>query len=564
MTTFRLLRPRAIGWIAAALIALAIVPGAGAQGQAEPASPSSSRVTPPAPPAAPSPDVPQATPDGPPPDGAAADVEPERSRRYGQPSVRIGQDLFVRAGEVVREVVVISGSATIEGRVEGDLVVVLGSATLGPNAAVGGDFVVVGGGVTIAPGASVSGDFVVVGSQPNVPVDFAPGGEQVVVGAGPLGYDMSGVVPWVTRGLMWGRPLVPSLPWMWGLVGVFLVVYLLVSLLLSGPVQAGIATLGRRPFTAFLTGLLVLLLVGPVSVVLSVSIIGIPVVPFLFCALLVAGLIGKVSVMHWIGDRVTPPEPGNRLHWTRSFLIGFAVVTVTYMIPVLGFTAWALFGVLGLGAASLAFVAAWRRENPEAPRRPAPSAPPVPPPPPSPVPPGAAYARDDQAPHVRSQADVAARVADVPTMAGGAAAGGAAPPAGTVDLRSFPYARFLERAAAFALDVILVVFVVRVRGIRGPDDEGRFFLLLLAYHIGFWTWKGTTVGGIICQLRLVRTDGGRLQFVDALVRGLTSILSLVALGLGALWILKDPERQSWHDKIAGTYVVKVPRHWPLE
>ena len=72
------------------------------------------------------------------------------------------------------------------------------------------------------------------------------------------------------------------------------------------------------------------------------------------------------------------------------------------------------------------------------------------------------------------------------------------------------------------------------------------------------------MGGIICQLRFVRTDGARLQFVDALVRGLTSILSLVALGLGAPWILKDPERQSWHDKIAGTYVVKVPRHWPIE
>jgi uncharacterized RDD family membrane protein YckC len=35
------------------------------------------------------------------------------------------------------------------------------------------------------------------------------------------------------------------------------------------------------------------------------------------------------------------------------------------------------------------------------------------------------------------------------------------------------------------------------------------------------------------------------------------------LGLGCLWILKDPERQAWHDKIAGTYVVKVPRNWPL-
>ncbi len=34
-------------------------------------------------------------------------------------------------------------------------------------------------------------------------------------------------------------------------------------------------------------------------------------------------------------------------------------------------------------------------------------------------------------------------------------------------------------------------------------------------------------------------------------------------GSGGLWILRDPEQQAWHDRIAGTYVVKVPREWPI-
>ena len=68
---------------------------------------------------------------------------------------------------------------------------------------------------------------------------------------------------------------------------------------------------------------------------------------------------------------------------------------------------------------------------------------------------------------------------------------------------------------------------------------------------------------IPAQLRVIRTDGAPLHFADALVRGLASIFSLAVLGIGALWILQDPERQAWHDKIAGTYVVKVPRNWPL-
>ena len=32
-------------------------------------------------------------------------------------------------------------------------------------------------------------------------------------------------------------------------------------------------------------------------------------------------------------------------------------------------------------------------------------------------------------------------------------------------------------------------------------------------------------------------------------------------GIGWLWILVDPERQACHDKIAGTYVVRVPSGW---
>ena len=129
------------------------------------------------------------------------------------------------------------------------------------------------------------------------------------------------------------------------------------------------------------------------------------------------------------------------------------------------------------------------------------------------------------------------------------------------DLLLRPKAAFLDRLVAFVLDVILVVITQQLLDLTRRDST--FFLLLLAYHIGFWTWKGTTVGGIICQLRIVRVDGAPLRFVDALVRGLSGIFSLAVMGIGGLWILRDPERQSWHDKIAGTYVVKVPRNFPL-
>jgi uncharacterized RDD family membrane protein YckC len=72
-----------------------------------------------------------------------------------------------------------------------------------------------------------------------------------------------------------------------------------------------------------------------------------------------------------------------------------------------------------------------------------------------------------------------------------------------------------------------------------------------------------SVGGIICQLRVIKVDGTRMSGGEALVRSLGSIFSLAVFGIGCLWVLRDPDRQSWHDKMAGTVVVKVPRNWPV-
>src|SRR5262249_21330472 len=136
------------------------------------------------------------------------------------------------------------------------------------------------------------------------------------------------------------------------------------------------------------------------------------------------------------------------------------------------------------------------------------------------------------------------------------------PSAGTMVVPSpsivatLPHASFRDRVAAGVLDLILVLLAYQL--LDRFSRANAFFLLLLAYKSGFWAWKGTTVGGIICQLRVVRVDGTPLRFVDALVRGLSAIFSIAVLGLGMFWILRDPERQAWHDRIAGTYVVKVP------
>jgi uncharacterized RDD family membrane protein YckC len=398
-----------------------------------------------------------------------------------------------------------------------------------------------GGGTTIAPGAKVSGDLVVVGSRLDAPAQFTAGGEQVVIGT-PIGGLLEGIVPWVARGLLWGRLIVPGLPWVWGVLGISFIVYLLLSMVFHQPVHASADTLAAKPFTAFVTGLLVLILAGPVCLLLVVSIAGIAVVPFVLCAILLAWILGKAAVAQWIGRSIVRQEPSeDRLQSLRSFVIGFVLIAVAYMIPLLGLVTWTTIGVFGLGGAALAFVAAYRRENP-APVR---------------VSAAVAVPASNQSLAAAAPPAFMAESADPPR--GPSAPAMVAAPG--LDLLSLPHAPFRDRLAAFVLDVILVVIARQLLELTRRDSS--FFLLLLAYHIGFWTWKTTTVGGIICQLRVIRVDGTPLRFVDALVRGLSSIFSLAVVGLGALWILKDPDRQAWHDKIAGTYVVKVPRNWPI-
>jgi uncharacterized RDD family membrane protein YckC len=463
--------------------------------------------------------------------------------RGSRGAVHIGQDLNIAAGDTVREAVVIFGNATIAGQVDNNVVVILGTVRLMRTAIVGGDFVAVGGKVTAESGASIRGNMVVVGGDLETPDNFTPGGEHVVIGSGIPGEWLDDVAPYFVRGLLWGRLIVPDLAWMWVVVALFFLVYFAINLMLDGPVRACASTLEIKPLTAFGVGLLVLLLFGPVSLLLAVSVIGLAVVPFLVCALLAGWLVGKVAVARWIGMSAIAEAANNRVHATRSFLIGFVLITIAYMIPVIGVIGWGLVSVLGLGAASLAFFSAYRRENPK----------PVTPVPTAYVPSAAAMTHEAKpAMAYEAVAPPPGAAVETPPPVMSATAGGAT-------ALVLPHALFRERLGAFVLDVILVAITVKVL----PVDNDVFLPFLLIYHIGFWTWKQTTVGGTICQLRVVRVDGEPLSFADALVRGLSAIFSMAVFFIGALWILRDPERQAWHDKIAGTYVVKVPRNWPL-
>lgn len=442
--------------------------------------------------------------------------------------VVIGGDANVE-GEVRGEVVVVGGSATVSGHIKGELVVVGGSARLLPGARVDGDLVTVGGSVELDPDATVSG-----------------GVQQVSVGFGVP--DLKWLKQWLTQCVLKLRPLSFQVGWVWVVAGVLFLLYLFTAVVLRQPVDACVRQFEERPATTFLVGLLGILLAPVLIFILMATGVGLLGVPFLFAAMAVAVLFGKVAFFQYVGAAlgrlVRVPVLRQPL---VAFLAGWVLLTLLSVVPILGFLLMGITILWGFGAALMAVFARSRAERP-------PSAPGLTPggligPPPAA---GAGVATAGMAANFTA-------AGDPPVIPAGQGLGPVGATAtGVPEALAYPRAMFWPRMGAGALDMLLVGVVSSVLPL-----PMSFLFATVAYFTAMWAWKGTSIGGVVAGLKVVRLDGRPLDWTVALVRSLAAWLSTVALFLGFLWILWDPERQSWHDRIAGTVVVKLPRGTPL-
>jgi uncharacterized RDD family membrane protein YckC len=132
-------------------------------------------------------------------------------------------------------------------------------------------------------------------------------------------------------------------------------------------------------------------------------------------------------------------------------------------------------------------------------------------------------------------------------------------------LTAAPKAGFWIRVLAFIIDsVILAVINALIGAILNSSTTGRTgiqTLLGIIYFSYFWSgsslWPGQTVGDKILNLRVIRTDGSDLSIVQAFIRYVGLFISFIVIFIGVIWVAFDPNKQGWHDKIAGTYVIKA-------
>jgi uncharacterized RDD family membrane protein YckC len=84
-----------------------------------------------------------------------------------------------------------------------------------------------------------------------------------------------------------------------------------------------------------------------------------------------------------------------------------------------------------------------------------------------------------------------------------------------------------------------------------------FEIIPLIFFTGFWAWGGQTLGMRAWRLKLTRLDGGDVTWSDALKRHLAALFSLLVFGLGFVWILVDPQKLAWHDRLSKTRLIIV-------
>lgn len=140
----------------------------------------------------------------------------------------------------------------------------------------------------------------------------------------------------------------------------------------------------------------------------------------------------------------------------------------------------------------------------------------------------------------------------------------------------FEYAGFWLRFAAFVIDNIILAFIIvpvlwwTYGGEYFLREDESFFAgttdFVIQYvfpavaTVIFWLTKQATPGKMLLSLRVVDAkSGGKLSPGQAIGRYFAYIPSTLVIFLGFFWIAFDRRKQGWHDKLAGTFVIRGGR-----
>lgn len=138
------------------------------------------------------------------------------------------------------------------------------------------------------------------------------------------------------------------------------------------------------------------------------------------------------------------------------------------------------------------------------------------------------------------------------------------------------YAGFWIRSGAALLDTLLILLastplLIAIYGwaylddaemgiVAGPADILISWVAPAVAVVLFWLHKQATPGKMLVSVKVVDArTGDTLSVKQSIGRYLAYFVAIIPLGLGLLWVAFDARKQGWHDKLAGTVVVRSRR-----
>lgn len=126
---------------------------------------------------------------------------------------------------------------------------------------------------------------------------------------------------------------------------------------------------------------------------------------------------------------------------------------------------------------------------------------------------------------------------------------------------------FWRRFFAFTIDLFILGLIFKVISLLGIDLGTTVtgvvplspisLAVSTIYFIVFYSTGGQTPGKKILGIRVISINGSPLDWKKGVLRSVGYLPSTIPLYLGFLWSIWDADRQAWHDKLAGTRVVKA-------
>jgi uncharacterized RDD family membrane protein YckC len=146
-------------------------------------------------------------------------------------------------------------------------------------------------------------------------------------------------------------------------------------------------------------------------------------------------------------------------------------------------------------------------------------------------------------------------------------------------MKDVEYAGFWIRTGAAIIDsiIILIIIIPVLTFIYGEEywagdlyffgfwDVMLNYILPAVVVILFWEYKSATPGKMALKLKIVDAKTGSKPSVGQFIgRYLAYYISIIPLFLGIIWVGIDKRKQGWHDKLAGTVVVRSTAKEPVK